>query len=142
MYNPDEEPFLGSSGNQFMNEDEQHDEPSRNKQQIWMEEFMNRADALLAAMLAREALPNDGRCVHCNGSKFAIWRCKDCTTSPLLCWHCMRHTHFTNPLHHVECWTGTHFRQAHLWEVGTYIIIRHHRQHLCSTLAQQWQMLE
>lgn len=38
----------------------------------------------------------------------------------------MRRTHRQSPLHNVECWTGTFFRAAALWEVGTYILVRHH----------------
>lgn len=31
-----------------------------------------------------------------------------------------------DPLHRIECWSGTHFRRAALWEVGVYILVKHH----------------
>ncbi|KAH9475015.1 hypothetical protein JR316_0012114 [Psilocybe cubensis] len=55
----------------------------------------------------------------------------------------MRHTHRVNPLHKVECWTGTHFRPAQLWETGTYILILHHiGDSICSSLNFQINYLE
>jgi CxC2 like cysteine cluster associated with KDZ transposases len=38
----------------------------------------------------------------------------------------MRATHQRDPLHRIECWTGKYFRPAALWEVGVYILIKHH----------------
>jgi hypothetical protein len=38
----------------------------------------------------------------------------------------MRSTHQHNPLHRIESWTGKFFRPAALWEVGVYIVIKHH----------------
>ena len=70
-----------------------------------MEDFVDRADILLHALLAREALPNNGICV-CGTKNQAIWRCKDCTSPALMCHSCMRHSHAASPLHHIECWTG------------------------------------
>ena len=37
----------------------------------------------------------------------------------------MRQTHRHNPLHRIECWTGDYFCNAELWEVGSYILVRH-----------------
>jgi len=37
----------------------------------------------------------------------------------------MRQTHWHNPLHRIECWTDKYFRDADLWEVGSYILGRH-----------------
>jgi len=37
----------------------------------------------------------------------------------------MRQTHRHNPLHRIECWTDEYFRDADLWEVGSYILGRH-----------------
>ena len=92
-----------------------------------MQDFVNRAEDLLASLLAREALPNDGICMQCAEPKRAIWRCNDCTLSPLLCRSCMRHSHFNNPLHRIESWTGSFFRSAGLWEVGVYLLVQHHK---------------
>ena len=48
-----------------------------------------------------------------------------------------------NPMHRVQRWTGTHFRAAELWEVGTYVLVPHHTgEHLCDTLSAQKRHLE
>jgi hypothetical protein len=55
----------------------------------------------------------------------------------------MRVTHRQNPFHRIECWTGTHFRRAELWEVGTYILVQHNTDHpICQALYFQMQYLE
>ena len=107
-----------------------------------MQEFVDRAEGLLAALLAREALPNDGFCTQCAGNKQAIWRCKDCTLSPLLCRSCMRRSHLHNPLHRIESWTSSFFRSAGLWEVGVYILVQHHGGVPCKSLSWQKDTLE
>ena len=55
----------------------------------------------------------------------------------------MRNTHQENPFYRVQRWTGTHFRAAKLWEVGTYILVPHYAgQRVCDTLAFQKGHLE
>jgi len=54
----------------------------------------------------------------------------------------MQHSHFSNPFHHIVCWTGTHFRKAALWEVGVYLTLPHQRGGICPNLLWQKQMLE
>ena len=55
----------------------------------------------------------------------------------------MRNTHQENPFHRVQRWTGTHFRAAELWDVGTYILVPHYAgQRLCDTLTFQKEHLE
>jgi CxC2 like cysteine cluster associated with KDZ transposases len=55
----------------------------------------------------------------------------------------MRQTHLDNPLHHIEYWTGSFFRAAHLWEVGVYILVQHHNGiPVCNQLAFQKEVLE
>lgn len=55
----------------------------------------------------------------------------------------MRHSHVANPFHRIECWTGTFFRQAHLWEVGVYILVPHQSKATsCATLHFQINALE
>ena len=113
------------------------------QQQIWTQEFIDRAEDLLAALLSRENLPGDGICAQCTEHRFAIWRCKDCTLSPALCRTCMRQCHLNNPLHRIECWTGTYFRSADLWEVGVYLLIKHQGEESeCRSLSWQKESLE
>jgi hypothetical protein len=55
----------------------------------------------------------------------------------------MRVTHRENPFHRIECWTGTHFRRAELWEVGTYLLVQHQTdQPICNALNFQIKYLE
>jgi hypothetical protein len=55
----------------------------------------------------------------------------------------MRLTHRQSPFHRIECWTGTHFRRAELWEVGTYILVQHQTdQPICNALDFQMKYLE
>jgi len=92
-------------------------------QSFYMQEFVDRVDGLLQALLAREALPN-GNCSRC-GERPGRWRCADCFQPHQLCRQCMRHSHMENPFHRIQRWTGTYFRPASLWEVGVYIQLGH-----------------
>ena len=59
------------------------------------------------------------------------------------CRKCVRELHFHEPFHRIECWTGKFFRPAAMWEVGGYVLIRHHGDHgLCDTLKWQKEHLE
>jgi len=111
------------------------------RQYHYLKEFASRVDELLQTLLAKEALPNEGQCVQC--AEPGRWRCKDCTMAPLLCRSCMRHSHRSNPLHRIQCWSGNHFREASLWEVGVFILVPHSDEsYLCPTLTWQSNMLE
>ncbi|KAF8805732.1 hypothetical protein BYT27DRAFT_7224692 [Phlegmacium glaucopus] len=92
------------------------------------------------AHLSREAWPIDQqKCSHCTLNNWALWRCTDCMLAHPVCWSCMRHTHRGSPLHCIEHWTGTHFCQAALWEVGTYILVWHHAGiGLCNNLTANY----
>jgi CxC2 like cysteine cluster associated with KDZ transposases len=55
----------------------------------------------------------------------------------------MRRTHRHSPFHRIEYWTGFYFRRAALWEVGTYILVEHHREKsICGGLRAQMDFLE
>lgn len=55
----------------------------------------------------------------------------------------MRHTHGSNPLHRIEYWTGSYFREAYLWEVGLHILVVHHTgDAICPSLKLQTTHLE
>ncbi|KAF8797509.1 hypothetical protein BYT27DRAFT_7016501, partial [Phlegmacium glaucopus] len=64
-------------------------------------------------------------CRHCDKALFAVWRCKDCLLATPMCRACMRLSHRDNPFHRIEQWNGSYFRTAELWEVGTYLLVRH-----------------
>lgn len=114
--------------------------PSRNRW-FYMKEFVARAGDILQAIQAREALPSSSICTECAEST-AYWRCSECVGQKLLCRFCMRCSHFSNPFHRIECWTGTHFRKAALWEVGVYLTLPHQNGGICPNLLWQKQMLE
>jgi len=113
-------------------------------QKDYILQFVDRIDSLLEALLSREDLPKEhSTCSHCSGNLWAVWRCQDCSLATPMCRKCMRNTHQENPFHRVQCWTGTHFRAAELWEVGTYILVPHYAgQRLCDTLTFQKEHLE
>jgi hypothetical protein len=61
----------------------------------------------------------------------------------LQCRKCMRKLHQHEPLHRIECWTGKFFRPASMWEVGGYLLIKHHGETgLCETLKFQKDLLD
>jgi hypothetical protein len=101
-------------------------------------------DDILEALLSREAVPNGtGICEHCDNNVCAVWRCKDCVLGTTMCRACMRNAHRENPFHRIEQWNGTYFRPAELWEVGTYLLVRHHRgDPLCDDLRALCDFLE
>ena len=124
-----------------MNADEETVPPSKKNKWFYMKEFVGRASSILQAMQAREALPDSNMCAECSRS-MGHWRCEDCIERKLLCRMCMRHSHFSNPFHRIECWTGTYFRKAALWQVGIYLILPHQNGGICPNLLWQKEMLE
>ena len=114
------------------------------KQRDYVKQFADRVSDLLQATLSREFWPEEQqKCTECSEGNWAVWRCIDCTLSHPICWHCMRHTHRRSPFHRIECWTGLYFRRGALWEVGTYILVEHHRNILvCEGLKFQIGFLE
>jgi hypothetical protein len=82
-------------------------------------------------------------CRHCDKAVFAVWRCKDCVLATPMCRACMRRTHTENPFHRIEQWNGAYFRPAELWEVGAYLLVRHHSgEGVCETLKLWCNQLE
>jgi CxC2 like cysteine cluster associated with KDZ transposases len=82
-------------------------------------------------------------CGNCTSNKIAIWRCLDCSLSSPMCRQCMRHFHKHSPFHRIECWTGSFYRRASLWEVGNYILVKHHKGRvICDSLKCQIDWLE
>ena len=55
----------------------------------------------------------------------------------------MRIFHVQAPLHCIESCTGAYYCPASLWEVGTYLLVKHHNdESLCETLQFQKQFLD
>lgn len=101
-------------------------------------------DEFLEALLDREAMPGGtSQCRHCDKGMLAVWRCKDCLLGTSMCRGCMRLSHRENPLHRIEQWNGSYFRPAELWEVGTYLLVKHHvGERVCNTLEVWCNFLE
>lgn len=109
----------------------------------YMKEFVSRVDSILHALQAKEAMSDPPICAKCLAESGAEWRCEDCVGGMILCRHCMRQSHLCNPFHHIQFWTGTHFRKAALWEVGVYLTLPHQTAPgICSHIEWQQQMLE
>ena len=108
-----------------------------------MQQYVDRADDFLAALLTREAMPGGaGPCRNCNKS-LAVWRCRDCVMPTTICRSCMRLYHRQNPFHRIERWNGSYFHPAHLREVGTYLLIQHHTgEAMCETLHRWCNILD
>jgi CxC2 like cysteine cluster associated with KDZ transposases len=107
-------------------------------------EYVVRIDSLLDSLLSRESLNDvEKQCTHCEKGVWAVWRCKDCSLGITMCRRCMRTTHSHNPFHRIERWTGNFFQPAELWEVGTYLLVKHHvGTPLCDRLRRQLDFLE
>jgi CxC2 like cysteine cluster associated with KDZ transposases len=98
---------------------------------------------LLQATLTRESRPHSKKCTGCPSGNLAIWRCIDCTLSHSLCRKCIRESHNPAPLHRIECWNGSYFRPASLWEVGTFLLVQNHDEDsLCDALKFQKSFLD
>ena len=124
---PGPEPVIDLDYQQPADIDMNHDEyvtPPKKNRWFYMKEFVARVGGILQAIQAREALPESTMCAECNHC-IGHWRCEDCIERKLLCRVCMWRSHLSNPFHRIECWTGTHFRKAALWEVGVYLLLPH-----------------
>lgn len=106
-------------------------------------EYVARIDGLLEASLGREALAEeDKKCRHCVKGFSAVWRCKDCSMGIPMCRGCIRSYHNISPFHRIEKWNGNYFRPAEMWEVGTYLLVRHHgNDGVCDTLVKKERVL-
>lgn len=115
---------------------------NRKTQQFYLQQFINRVDSMLNALLSREAIPRSTGCMKCQAA-IPRWRCRDCTVQEFLCRGCMRETHRVNALHRIEVWVGDHFRAAELWQVGVYILVPHHQgEAVCTVLNAESTILE
>jgi hypothetical protein len=99
---------------------------------------------LLEASLSREALADeDIKCQQCDKGNFGTWRCKDCSMGISMCRGCICRYHIQNPFHRIEKWNKQFFRPVDLWEVGTYLLVRHHNWQLaCDVIQSQVDFLE
>ncbi|KAF8804833.1 hypothetical protein BYT27DRAFT_7225176 [Phlegmacium glaucopus] len=113
-------------------------------QKDYLGQYIDRMDEFLEAFLSREAMPDGtGMCRHCQKNVLAVWRCKDCMLGTPMCRACLRAGHRKNLFHRIEKWNGGYFRLAEQWEVGTYLLVRHHLgEAMCETLTRWCRFLE
>jgi hypothetical protein len=133
-----------SNASEFYRHDPQNEDTPRIRrtQGYYIQQFVDRVQPLLKALLSREVLPSSNICGRCPNGNHAIWRCRDCTAATLHCRACIRDCHIDCPTHRIEVWTGRYFRRAELWEVGLYILVRHHTDpNLCRILEFQKNVL-
>ncbi len=81
-------------------------------------EFVSHSGDIFQALQDTEALPNPDTCAEC-ADPAGYWRCKDCFGGRLLCQGCIRLSHFVNPFHQIEHWTGKYFRKLPVGRLGS-----------------------
>ena len=113
-------------------------------QKEYILEYVTQVDELLETSLSHEALADEDRlCKQCSNNLWALWWCKDCDIGLSMCQGCIRSSHKANLLHQIEHWNGNFFWPAELWEVGTHLLVPHHRgTAFCDTLRVQEQFLD
>ena len=92
-----------------------------------MEQFSKHLDKLQAAILSTEIDDDAGRLCECT-KEVAVYRCVDCSFSRVLCRSCINETHYSNPFHRVQKWTGFFFERIPLSELGRSIKLGHRGQ--------------
>lgn len=114
------------------------------RQKDYVQQYVDRMEGLMEALISREGMPGGAsKCCQCDKAEFAVWRCRECLLGAPLCRGCMRQTHRNNPLHRIEHWNGGYFRTAELWEVGTYLLVKHHKgEGVCDSLRNWCGYLE
>lgn len=146
-WNPDEQEYnsVPDAGEYNNLADNQHGRAQKT-QHYYLQEFVGRIHPLLKALLSHEAPPSrqaQATCSRCAEGQYARWRCKDCTSSRIMCRRCMRETHMDNPFHRIEVWAERYFHSAELWEAGVYILVRHHSGHpVCPVLDVHQRLLD
>jgi hypothetical protein len=96
-----------------------------------MEQFSKYFDSLQAAVLSTKVDDRVGLPCQCQRD-VALFRCMDCSFSPILCSFCAVASHTSNPFHRLEKWTGSYFRRTTLCDLGHIIGLGHYGV-LCPT---------
>ena len=96
---------------------------------IVMEQFSKHFESLQAAILSTEVDDRVGLPCQCQRDT-ALFRCMDCSFSPILCSFCVVTSHTNNPFHRLQKWVGSYFDQTALSDLG-YIVGLGHYGTLC-----------
>lgn len=89
-----------------------------------MKEWLPHRKAFLRIITARDSLADSGKCIHCT-QPGGHWRCLDCFGAHALCRSCCRSSHSFLPFHRIQFWTGTHYEQDWLYNLGVVINLGH-----------------
>jgi hypothetical protein len=89
-----------------------------------MAAFEKHFDKLQSAILGREYDTKAGTDCVCGAGR-SLYRCQDCFTSTPSCQQCLLRSHNNLPLHHIQCWTGTHFERTNLGDLGFKLFLGH-----------------
>lgn len=90
-----------------------------------MDAFSKHLGSLQQAILDSEYCEFPGQSCEC-GAGLALYYCKDCFLSPLLCQSCIVSKHSCIPCHQIHEWSGTHFRRISPSNLGLLLQLGHH----------------
>lgn len=77
-----------------------------------------------ATILEREFSSTVNGTCSCGPSP-ALYRCLECFFSIPSCRQCITTSHIHSPFHHIQCWTGTHFKRTSLSSLGLFLHLGH-----------------
>lgn len=89
-----------------------------------MGSFSKYFDVLQSAILSTEATDDVGQPCQCD-KEIALYRCMDCSFSPVLCGTCVVASHVSNPFHHIQKWNGFYLHRISLSDLGHTIQLGH-----------------
>ncbi|KZT01724.1 uncharacterized protein LAESUDRAFT_663379 [Laetiporus sulphureus 93-53] len=91
--------------------------------------MVNIEEKILQCLLEHEINKDTGYvCKHCSlAGHPALFRCRDCWNSDVLCQTCLIKEHKANPFHFAEKWTGSYFKRVNLSDLGLVIHLGHGR---------------
>jgi hypothetical protein len=98
---------------------------SRQTQNEFLQEYLDRRHSILIELLQHEALPSTLSCSDCHRSS-ATHQCRDCFGPNFWCGPCCISAHRSLPFHRVQMWNGRFFEQSDLLTHGMTLDLRHY----------------
>lgn len=89
-----------------------------------MKEFGEHFRVIQATILEREYSATVNNTCSCSLSP-ALYRCLECFFSVPSCRQCIITSHVHSPFHHIQRWTGTHFKRTSLSSLGLTLHLGH-----------------
>ncbi|KAJ3564219.1 hypothetical protein NP233_g8437 [Leucocoprinus birnbaumii] len=103
--------------------------PSRKSAYAKIKSWEPLFEALQRCFIKLEAEPAVGNAYpRCSTSNPALYRCAECLTGVSMCQNCIVSRHIHHPLHRIQQWTGTHFTDTSLRQLGLVVYIGHRGQ--------------